>query len=291
MRRKNDGFLFLLSWLPWWVSAAIALIGYVAITHVLPSLFIDFPVMGPIIHQALQNHSQSFGIIFAVIFLIPAGLSFFNRARKKQLLDRQKDIESIRSLSWREFEELVAEAFRREGYTVTENTYAGADGGVDIRLRREGKSYLVQCKNWRKQKVGVAIVREMYGVMVSEAAQKVFIVCSGRFTVEAEQFAKGKPIILVDGDALTAMVGRVRRGNAEQGQQERLAEEIRELHGAEAPESQPAGSMSTRLKSRCPRCGGDLVVRTTRKGKDVGRQFLGCETFPRCRFTTDLPGP
>ncbi len=32
----------------------------------------------------------------------------------------------------------------------------------------------------------------------------------------------------------------------------------------------------------CPRCGGKLVLRTSKKD---GNQFYGCENFPKCRFT------
>lgn len=35
---------------------------------------------------------------------------------------------------------------------------------------------------------------------------------------------------------------------------------------------------------KCPRCGSPLVLRTTRKGENAGKQFWGCSTFPKCRF-------
>jgi restriction system protein len=37
-------------------------------------------------------------------------------------------------------------------------------------------------------------------------------------------------------------------------------------------------------KTVCPRCGSDLVERTVKKGPDVGSKFLGCESYPKCRF-------
>lgn len=36
----------------------------------------------------------------------------------------------------------------------------------------------------------------------------------------------------------------------------------------------------------CPTCGSALVERVARKGPNVGKSFLGCSNFPRCRFTT-----
>ena len=35
----------------------------------------------------------------------------------------------------------------------------------------------------------------------------------------------------------------------------------------------------------CPKCGSNLVERTAKKGPNAGSKFLGCENFPRCRFT------
>ena len=104
----------------------------------------------------------------------------------------------------------MGEAFRREGYRVVENTKAGADGGVDIRLRKDGRLVLVQCKNWNSNRVGVSVVREMCGVMMDQRAAGVVIVCSGGFTRDAWGFAKGKPVRLVGGRALMGMIARVK---------------------------------------------------------------------------------
>jgi hypothetical protein len=33
----------------------------------------------------------------------------------------------------------------------------------------------------------------------------------------------------------------------------------------------------------CPKCGSDMVLRTTTKGPNKGKQFWGCPNFPKCR--------
>jgi hypothetical protein len=40
--------------------------------------------------------------------------------------------------------------------------------------------------------------------------------------------------------------------------------------------------------SICPKCGYDLIVRTAKNGPTAGSKFLGCEKYPKCRFTTNL---
>ncbi len=288
MPRKNKGLLFELSLLPWWVSAAIAAVAFIGIVWVFPSMPIESPLWAILV--PLQSKASYIGTFVAVLFLLPAVLSFSERRRKQRLLDRQRNLESIRDLPWRQFEELVAEAFRRDGFAVVENAYAGADGGVDIRLQRGGESYLVQCKNWRSQRVGVATVREMFGILAAESAAGVFIVCSGTFTADAVRFAERKPINLVDGEKLMRMITRVRSDSPERVYETHATEQQQESLAREARGLESHGVDSVHLDAPCcPRCGGNLVVRTARKGKNAGRRFWGCETFPKCRFVKDDP--
>ena len=41
----------------------------------------------------------------------------------------------------------------------------------------------------------------------------------------------------------------------------------------------------TSTQRQCPRCRKQMVLRTTRKGPNEGRQFWGCKGFPKCRAT------
>ena len=38
----------------------------------------------------------------------------------------------------------------------------------------------------------------------------------------------------------------------------------------------------------CPKCGSNLVLREVKQGSRRGFQFLGCSSFPRCRFTKQI---
>jgi hypothetical protein len=109
---------------------------------------------------------------------------------RRRLLDGQGDLAKIRDLSWRELEQLVGEAYRRQGYSVREFGGGGADGGVDLVLQREGQTTLVQCKRWKAWSVGVKVVRELYGVMTAEKASRGVVVSCGRFTRDADRFRR-----------------------------------------------------------------------------------------------------
>ncbi len=116
------------------------------------------------------------------VLLLGAATSALGRAKRRRLLrdaaaatEPATEPNVAKGLSWHEFELLMGEAFRQQGYVVSE-TPEGADGGVDLELRRGGELHLVQCKHWRATKVGVAVVRELYGVMAARGAAGGFVV-------------------------------------------------------------------------------------------------------------------
>jgi len=256
MAKKNDSILNLSTTVPWWVSVIVSFSVYILLAHVVPLIPSENPLVGGVLKA-----TPAFAPIFAFVLLIPAPISAMNARRKRKLLDNQRNIETIRALSWKEFEELVAEAYRRKGYCVIENYGSGPDGGVDIRLEKNGHLHLVQCKQWKSRKIGVGVVREIYGVMVAEDASSAIVITSGIFTQEANNFATGKSIDLVDGAQLELMIGQ----NQDSGQ-----------GGTSEPKQ---------VVSPCPRCGSELVLRTARQGPQAGTSFYGCSTFPKCRHT------
>ena len=123
-------------------------------------------------------------------------------------------------LSWRQFESLVSEAFRRKGFLVLDNIEDGPDGGVDLRLRKNGQVVFVQCKHWKARSVGVKVVRELYGVMAAKNVKHGIVVTYGEFTSEAREFGKANSIALIDGPKLTQMIASVQQSGNMQAQHE-----------------------------------------------------------------------
>jgi len=83
----------------------------------------------------------------------------YKRAKLYDKISRSVARNPLNELSWREFEFLVGEYFRRWQFTV-EETKTGADGGVDLIAKKGNEKHLVQCKQWQADKVGVKVVRE-----------------------------------------------------------------------------------------------------------------------------------
>ncbi len=225
MPRKNTSFADLLLQAPWWVSVVTAAITYFVMGRLLPSIETENQIIN-MVFKALAVPAP----LFALFIVLIAPFSFFNSRRKARQLDTQKSIETIRQLHWRNFEELVAESYRRQGYRVAEGGF-GADGGIDLELRKSDESVLVQCKQWKAQKVGVSVVREMFGVLSASNADKVIVITSGRYTQQAIDFAYDKPMVLVDGNELLSLI-----------------------HGV-----QTTTKVEVTKQAICPRCGGELV--------------------------------
>ena len=137
----------------WWVGPILAGLVYLFFGFLMPALLLSSPSSHP---QPLSLPAQVFGGVSArfapwlsLLVLLIWGGAELTKFVNRQRLDNQKDLESIGRLSWLEFEKLLCEAFRRQGYSVEHRGGAGPDGGIDLMLRREGQKALVQCKHWK----------------------------------------------------------------------------------------------------------------------------------------------
>ncbi len=265
MKRRQSSLLEGLLLGPWWVSLILGALVFVGLRFVLPALSSG---RGSIV-EGIASGGRSLAGYGAGLFVLISILSALFRAKRRALVDRQTSLESLRSTPWKDFEFIVGEAFRREGYDVEETLGGGADGGVDLVLRRNGATSLVQCKQWRQRSVGVQVVREQFGILSAEGAAEAIIVTSGSFTPDAREFASGKPVRLIDGPELLSLIKSVRTPASTNV----------------ATEESESGNANREAAPACPRCGEPMVLRTSRRGTGTGSQFWGCTTFPRCRGT------
>ena len=116
--------------------------------------------------------------------------------------------EDINSLSGVEFEQVCKRLLENMGFSV-ETTKKTGDGGIDLIAYNSqpllsGK-YIIQCKRYTGS-VGEPIIRDLYGVITSERANKGILMTSGVFTKQAQAFAEDKPIELIDGVKLKELL-------------------------------------------------------------------------------------
>jgi restriction system protein len=279
-RRKQsaaEDFMDLVAMLPWWGGVVLALVSYLFLHQLAATPKVVTVQPGQIADMVTRSMVAAFAyagqVIVPFICLMGAFVSFMRRRKHQSLVEvvtQAKSAGALNSMSWSEFEMLVGEAFRLQGYQVTEQGGAGADGGVDLVLRRGSETFLVQCKQWKAFKVGVDVVRELYGVMAASGAAGGFVITSGSFTADAQDFANGRNVKLVDGPKLFGLI-----------QQAKASVPSRD---APVTKAAPAAAIPTSSPT-CPLCQSSMVRRTARKGVKAGSQFWGCSQFPACRGT------
>ena len=278
-RKKTSAFDDLVdvtAMLPWQAGITLAVIAYLVLHYFAgraPESLnpADLKAAGTTVANGMAHGitamlASVFQYVLPIFFLLGSWLSFSRRHRQRELHDkvaRDPSADALEKMSWREFEGLVAESFRREGYRIVERGGNGPDGGVDLELHMGSDKYLVQCKQWKVSKVGVSIVRELYGVMTAERAVGGFVVTSGAFTEDAKEFSLGRSIRLVDARRLRAMINAYAPLETETGEKPLVAEVV----------------------PSCPKCGSPMVQRTAKAGANAGAKFWGCSKFPACRGT------
>lgn len=239
-RQKIEDNLFYVIFrkVPTWATVVIVAASYPVLRWLLPALMHD-------------NLSAQIGSAFAPYLAVALALiglfAEADKLKRRRLVSIQSSLETLRGMTWLEFEHFVGEIYRQQGYSVEEKGGSGPDGGVDIVLRRGGETVLVQCKQWKMQSVGVKPVRELRGVVASQAATRgIFVTCGGYTSAALAEFAD-QPLELIDGPKLLKLVQEVQT-NLPQTQQTLVAQVI-------APSGSRAQAVDEATEPPCPRCG------------------------------------
>jgi len=119
---------------------------------------------------------------------------------------------NLAAMHWDDFEHLIRELFEKEFSSnggEVKVTQASSDGGVDaIAFDPDpirGGKIVIQAKRYTNV-VGVAAVRDLYGTVMNEGATKGILVTTSDFGKDSYQFAKDKPITLLNGNNLLSLL-------------------------------------------------------------------------------------
>jgi restriction system protein len=133
---------------------------------------------------------------------------------EKDVAENLEPESNIAAMPWEDFEHLVRQLFEwefgRSGVEV-KVTRASRDRGVDAIMfdphPLRGGKFVLQAKRYTRT-VDVAAVRDLYGTVVNEGANRGILVTTSSYGPDAYEFAKDKPLSLVDGQHLLAMLRR-----------------------------------------------------------------------------------
>jgi len=130
------------------------------------------------------------------------------------VVDEVDVADNLAAMDWQDFENLIREIFEKEFVSTggeVKITQASRDGGVDaIAFDPDpirGGKIVIQAKRYTNV-VGVSAVRDLYGTTVNEGATKGILVTTADYGPDAYQFAKGKPLTLLNGSNLLHLLDK-----------------------------------------------------------------------------------
>lgn len=129
-----------------------------------------------------------------------------------EVINTMDDDTNLASLDWMDSENLIRELFEKEFNSnggEVKITQVSRDGGVDAVAfdpdPLKGGIIIIQAKRYTNV-VGVSAVRDLYGTLLNEGANKGILVTTSNYGADSYGFAKDKPITLINGSELLYML-------------------------------------------------------------------------------------
>ncbi|MBE9467384.1 MAG: restriction endonuclease, partial [Bacteroidetes bacterium] len=123
-------------------------------------------------------------------------------------ISKKLESENIAAMHWEKFEHLIRELFEKEFSSnggEVKITQTSHDGGVDAIAfdpdPLKGGKIVIQAKRYTNV-VSVSAVRDLYGTVMNEGANKGILVTTSNYGPDAYNFAKDKPLTLLNGSNL-----------------------------------------------------------------------------------------
>ncbi|MPN05162.1 hypothetical protein SDC9_152412 [bioreactor metagenome] len=171
----------------WWISFAIAAAIVLLCSALLPHDIAPFAALG--------------ALPIFIIGCIAAWRQFKAPSSAKVEAARAQ----AAAMSWKEFSEALENAWKSEGQAV--QRLPGNSAAADLQLEKAGTVSLVSARRWKAANHGIEPLRELQEAVVRLKAQHgVYVVLQGNVTENARAYAKEHGLLLLEGDALAAML-------------------------------------------------------------------------------------
>ncbi len=181
----------------------------------------------------------------------------------------------IDRMDGRDFEEKIAQLFRRKGYQVEITPYMG-DWGADLIIASNGRRAVVQVKRWKKR-VSPRAVQEAVASKAKYNCQEAMVVTNSYFTEAARELARVNGVELWNRERLARELLSGASPSVNPQSSRPSAQPMVEIPKVEAP---VAGGASARPRPKCYKCGREMVLKENARGK-----FWACSGFPQCKHT------
>jgi hypothetical protein len=119
--------------------------------------------------------------------------------------------DALSRVPWQDFEVLVANHYRDQGYDVAhcgDGRFGMRDGNeVDLRMLKDGKLTLVHCRHESVSRIDPGAVARLLATAAEDGAAQTIVISSADIPDAARQVGEAGGATLIDGVAVRAMLG------------------------------------------------------------------------------------
>jgi len=189
---NKDNLLVILTKQPWWVSAIVSLLVYLTLKYLVPLISFENFIL-----QGFLKVIATVPSALAMLFLFPGMISFVNALERLVLFKRFHNMDRVFKLSTEDFPKWLFAYFKKQGFSVSNDLFP--DNPLhDLRLKKDEKRTLVYGRYWKRELVEEEDIRLAYQDMSESYGDDCIVITSGQFTSEAREYAKARPIQLID---------------------------------------------------------------------------------------------
>ena len=146
----------------------------------------------------------------ALPFLLLAAYVGFRQMRTVSPGQVDDRLAALRDMHWDQFSVLIADAYRKQGYTVE----AADKSAYDFTLTQGSRVTLLQCRRWKVNQLGVGPLEELARAVSAAEAHNGICIAAGNVSPKAKEFVIEKPLALVTGIELAGLVGKLNKTHA-----------------------------------------------------------------------------
>ncbi len=168
---------------PWWISVGIAGLIVAASRALMPQAYWVFGAMG--------------GLPFLVIAMV----ALAGQLRKPGGRRVEAILDAVRAMAWRDFSQVVDEAFTREGYAVRR-----IEGAADFAVTRAGRTRLVAARRWKAARHGEEALIALHAQMRAQDASECTYIALGELSANAQRFANANGVQVMQEEGLAQLL-------------------------------------------------------------------------------------
>ncbi|MGI6013701.1 MAG: restriction endonuclease [Oscillospiraceae bacterium] len=165
-------------------------------------------------YRYIPQH-QEILLIPGVFLVIVIGVSLQTllsekRKKRRRILQTRTMRDLMERYNPYEFEHFIADLFELYGFH-TRVTRATNDGGIDIEMRKDEETYVVEVKQYSENnKIGRDKIQKLDSAARHAQADHAIFVTTSSFTIPAMEYADELEIDLIDGKELFEMINRAK---------------------------------------------------------------------------------